>query len=308
LAGVALLGAVVLAVTGCGSSSVSDPPPGAAPTTAGPDSSTNAGSRAPTLGSGQAAISGTVEGPQGPAPGATVEIERVVNGVVARATITAGTAGAWDVRGVPGGSYSVRAWLPPTLAQTSPAGFFLTAQDNHIVTLAMTDLSTPLVQAAVAPNPPVTGQPAAVVVQVTARQVQPDGTVVDQPAVGQSVQLDGQGAWLIPSPNQTNTDTLGQATWTVTCESAGNQSLLADLGSRAVPLGLPACMEAPAPTTTTTTPVPTTSLPTTPQPTTPYPTAPYPSTPYPTTPYPTAPYPSVPAYTAPVPPFPGGGG
>jgi hypothetical protein len=142
-----------------------------------------------------------------------------------------------------------------------------------------------------------------VVVQLTTRQVQPNGTVIDQPAVGQSVQLDGQGAWLIPTPDQTTTDTTGQAQWTVTCEEAGNQSLQADLGSRAVPLGLAPCMEAPPPSTTTTPPVPTTSLPTTPLPTTSLPTVPYPTAPTSTVPYPTAP-----TYTAPAPSFPGGGG
>ena len=284
-----LLTVAVLATAGCGQSSVSSPPDtGGRPVTTGPASAGVAtGNDAPSLGSGQATVTGTVAGPQGPAPGATVEIRRVANGVAARATITSGPGGAWGVRGVPGGSYSVRAWLAPGLAQTSPTRFFLAAQGSHVVALAMTSFATPLVQAAIAPDPPVTGQEAQVVVQITDHQVRSDGSVGNQAAEGLSVRLDGRGAWVIPAANPASTDSSGQATWTVTCEQPGSHPLDADLGAGPVPLDLSACQEAPA-TTTTTPPLPTTSLPT------PLPTRPSPP---PTTaspgPLPTAPSPSV---------------
>ena len=278
----ALLGGVVLVVAGCGQSSDSSPPDTGSPPTTGPVAPPGtAANAAASLGSGQATITGMVEGPQGPVPGATVEIERVVNGIAAQARITGGTDGAWSLRGVPGGSYSIRAWLAPSLTQTATMTFFLAAEADRGVTLDLTSFSTPLVQAAVAPDPPVTGQLAQVVVQVTSRVVQSDGTVVNQPAEGQPVRLDGQGSWLIPAPNPASTDSSGQATWTATCEGAGSQSLTADLGAQAVPLGLSSC-QAPPPTTTTTTPTPTYPLPTYPTTTTTLPSGGAAPAPFPT--------------------------
>jgi hypothetical protein len=273
---IALVGGAVLVVAGCGQSSQSSPPDTSSPpTTVAPAAPT--ANAAPNLGSGQATMTGTVEGPQGPVPGATVEIERVVNGIAAQATVTSGPGGAWNLQGVPGGSYSIRAWLPPNLAQTSATTFFLAGQAVRAVTLDLISFSTPLVQAAIAPDPPVTGQLAQVVVQVTSRQVQADGTIVNQPAAGQSVQLDGQGAWLIPPPNPATTGSSGQATWTVTCDEAGNQSLTASLGAQPVPLGLSPCEAAPSEpstssTTSTTTATTTTTLPSSGQPPAPFPT------------------------------------
>lgn len=277
----------MLGMSGCGQSSVSSPQAPSPSDTAPPPTAT-ADNGAPSLGQGQATLTGTVEGPQGPVPGATVEIDRMVSGVATRASITSGPGGSWAVRGVPGGSYSVRTWLPPTMAQTTPTTFFLAGQGNRALTLQLTSFSTPLVQSAIAPDPPVSGEPAQVVVQVTSRVVQADGSVVNQPAAGLSVQLQGQGAWQIPSPNPTVTDALGQATWTPTCDQAGDQPLEAGVGGQPVPLNLSQCVAPPEPTTTTT-PLPFGGSP--------YPTTPYPTTPYPTSPYPTAPYPSVPSPT-----------
>lgn len=287
---VVLLGGVVFGLAGCGQSSVSRPP-GDPPAATGPAALSTAADGAPSLGTGQATITGTVEGPQGPVPGATVQIEREVNDNSTRATITSGPGGAWDVPTVPGGSYSVRAWLAPNLVQTSPTTFFLAAQGDHDVTLNLASFSTPLVQAAVAPDPPLTGQLAQVVVQVTSRQVRSDGTVVDQPAAGLSVQLDGHGAWVIRPPNPLTTNGSGQVAWTATCDEAGSQSLHATVGTQPVPLTLSACLAptTPVPTAPTLTPPPTsTSTTTVPPPAAPTPTAPTPTVPAPTVPAPTA--------------------
>ncbi|MDQ6784249.1 MAG: hypothetical protein M3063_12595 [Actinomycetota bacterium] len=285
------MGGLATVVAGCGQTSATQSPvTSLRPTTTGPAASVGAVANGASalLGSGQATLTGTVVGPAGPQQGASVEIERHADGLVARTTLISGIGGAWAVRGVPGGSYSVRAWRSPDLAQTTPRALFLAGRASQVVTLELTGFSAPLVQSAVAPDPPVSGEPSHVVVQVITHQVQPDGIVANQPAAGLSVQLVSQGSWQIGAPNPTTTDASGQATWTATCATRGDQSLEVDLiglatrtgpsttspfnqgtssgptpDAGAVPLQVPACHEAPPATTRTPSTAPTPSSSTT---------------------------------------------
>lgn len=278
----ALLGGVALILAGCGQSAA----PVGAPTTAStepPSSAETVTNDAAGLGPGQATLTGTVDGPHGPVPGATVGIEREVNGAVLRAKVISDRGGGWEAHGVPGGSYSIRAWLPPDLAQTSTTTFFLSGQESHDAGLELTSFAAPLVQSAIAPDPPTAGNPSQVVVQVTSRQVKADGTVADQPAQGLSVQLVAQGDWQVAPPNLAITDSSGRASWTATCGAEGAQPLEADLGAgpgsspattfdsttsttpstpdQVVPLNLPPCLAPPPPTSTTPNPSYTTTTP-----------------------------------------------
>ncbi len=258
----ALVGAVTVVAAGCASG---PSPPSSIVTASSTSTADTVANGAPALGSGQATLRGTVQGPQGPVSGATVQIERSADGGPTQASITAGPGGTWAVRGIPGGSYGLRAWLPPDLATTAPTTFFLAAQADRVVTLQLSSVSVPIVQAAVAPNPPITGQPAQVVVQINSRRVRSDGSLTTEAAVGLSVQLNTLGAWSIAQPNPAVTDPSGQATWTATCGARGNQPLEVDLGAQfatsspssltaqGVPLNLVDCAASPFATTTTTT-------------------------------------------------------
>lgn len=233
LRGAGLTAGVVLGAAAC-TSSVSLGHPPTVPTSTRPIPAASAVGLAsngePTIGPGKAVLSGTVEGPAGPVGGATVEVERLVGTGVARAMVTSDAGGSWKLGGVLGGRYSVRAWLAPDLVQISPATFFLADGVNRALTLELASLSKPLVQSAIAPDPPVTGEPTQVVVRLGSQQVQADGTLTTQPDAGLPVQLAG-GGWLISQPNPGVTDVQGQAVWTATCEAAGSQPLQAEVSA-----------------------------------------------------------------------------
>lgn len=268
---------LALVAAGCGAGSAGSPP--AVTTDATTTVASTVPSGLPTMGPGRATLSGTVVGPGGPVAGATVLVERIVDGTPAQARLTSGPGGGWRLDRVLGGGYRVRAWLAPGLAQTSPTAFFLADGADRVVDLELTSFSRPVVQSAIAPDPPLTDQDSQVVVQINARQVQSDGTVTTAPAEGLSLQLVGEGGWLISSANPAVTDSQGQATWTATCTSAGVQALAVDVGSPAsgptssstagssstfagdgsmVSLDVPDCELGP-PSTTSTTPTTTTT-------------------------------------------------
>lgn len=269
-----LTAGVVLGVAACTPSASFVPPPASPVTTRpappGPVGLTSNG--APTIGPGRAALSGTVQGPTGPLPGAMIEVERLVGTSAARAMLTSDAGGTWHLGGVLGGRYVVRAWLAPNLAETSPTTFFLADGVDRFAALELADLSKPVLQSAIAPNPPMTGEPTQVVVRLGSQQVQADGGLMSQPDVGLSVQLIG-GGWLISQPNPGVTDSRGQAVWTATCEAPGSQGLQANVGappatsgvstpaSQTVAIQVAPCI--PAPSTDTTIPSTTTSTTTT---------------------------------------------
>ena len=203
------------------------------------------------IGPGKANLNGTVSGPNGPVGGAQVHIERVVDGNVGSADVTSQPDGTWSLPNILGGLYRIRAWRAPDLALTTPQVLFIAATDTKSVDLQMGSYGGTQVTAAIAPNPPIIGEPAALAVLVSADTVGPDGVVRSSPKTGFTVQLFGQGRWTVDGSLTQPADARGQARWTLTCQELGPQPLSVVLNSADVyPLNLPAC--APVPTTTTT--------------------------------------------------------
>lgn len=185
-----------------------------------------------------------------PVPGATVHLERLVGNQVATVDIPAAADGTWKAQGIIGGLYRVRAWRPPDLAVVDPQIFFLKATDSQIVNLQLQRFTGVQVTSNIAPNPPIVGQPANLVVLVTVSAVAADGTVHGQGKPGVQVELTGGGSWAVGGSVSQVTGPQGTATWAVTCTALGQQSLSVVVdATNSFPLGLPAC--APVPTTTT---------------------------------------------------------
>jgi hypothetical protein len=205
------------------------------------------------MGPGGAGLSGTVAGPDGPVGGADVHVERLVGDGVAAADVVSGADGTWSLAGILGGRYRVRAWRPPDLAVTTPQILFLAATGSQSLALRLDQFGAAQVASALAPDPPVVGQPAGLAVQITVQTVDASGVVRPHPVAAAAAELANGLGWTVTSPNPTTTGATGRATWQLTCDGVGPQSLAVIINDSDVyALNLSACV-APAPPTTTTT-------------------------------------------------------
>ncbi|MHB8464229.1 MAG: carboxypeptidase-like regulatory domain-containing protein, partial [Acidimicrobiales bacterium] len=202
---------------------------------------------------GAAALNGQVLDDAGaPVGGATVHLERLVGTQLAVADVVALADGTFTAPGIIGGLYRVRAWRAPDLAIVDPQIFFLGSTETRTVNLQMQRFTGLQISSNIAPNPPIAGEPANLVVLVAASTVAADGTVHGQGKPGVEVVLTGDGAWSVAGSATATTGPTGTASWQLTCEALGQQSLSVIVGAtNSFPLGLPAC--APVPSTTTST-------------------------------------------------------
>ena len=256
--------AVVLAVASgaCqGSSSDSDR---SAPTTAGPPTTAAPETTvAPTtlatvpgvprttttlssaLGPGDATITGVVNGPEGPVPGATVQVERLFGDDVDGARVQADAAGRWAVTDVNGGRYRLRAWRPPDLVALEPFLLFVAATETAEVPLAVERHGPDRIVGSFAPNPPVRDQPATLVVNVALGQVDGEGILRTNPRPGVLMQLVITAGLVLESPDIALTDGAGNAGFAVRCTQPGTPPAAAvAIAGVSRPLALPACAEA----------------------------------------------------------------
>jgi hypothetical protein len=211
---------------------------------------------------GQATISGTVVGPGGPVAEALVRAERLVGDGAGSMDVVTAADGTFALAGVLGGRYRVRAWkaAPDNLALVDPQVFFLEGKESKVVNLPLHQYQGAAVTSDIAPNPPVIGQPANIVVQVVNRAVDTTGIVRSEPVANVRVELFGPGDWKIRSTNPVIADASGKAQFTAECRRAGQQPLSVVVGDSATfPLTVPPCAvpvdpSAPGDTTTTAAP------------------------------------------------------
>ena len=210
---------------------------------------------AAAIGPGHATLSGTVTGPQGPVPQATVEADRVTDAGTVSAVATTAADGSWSISHILGGRYRVRAWRAPDLAQTAPVVFFLGDLENHPIQLQLQQYGGTQLLWSIAPNPPIVDEPAQLVIRLVVTAVDPSSGVVGSNGVGGAgVQLTGSSNWTVQGSDTATTDGSGSAAWQMVCSSAGSQPLQVQVtGAQSYPVdGLPDCVRPPPPTTTTT--------------------------------------------------------
>ncbi len=217
----------------------------------------------PVPAAGRARLLGVDTGPGGPAGGATVRVEQLVGDDVRVTDVTADDDGAWELPGIAGGRYRIRAFRVPDLIQTDTEVLFLADGSERQIDLDVDAVGRREVDAAVAPDPPVVGRPANVVVQVTEVVVGSDGVAREQPADGVALTLGGGSSDLAAGPTVT-TGSDGRGRWQVVCDQVGGSDLAVDVGGETVSLDVSSCDAPPSPTTT----APTTTEPTTTEPTT----------------------------------------
>lgn len=202
---------------------------------------------------GTAKIGGGVSGPSGPVPGAIVHVERV-NGGYANDFLT-GADARYLFENLPGGRYRVRAFLAPTYAQTESVNVFIASDEPRVVDLKVEQFDQLAVTSAVAPSPPMVGQPFNLVVRVAKRTVDSGGVVRSMPLAGASVVLSSTGTLALNTQASGTTNADGTVTYLSACKGAGALNVTATVRAKVtdppqyVTLDLPAC-EAAATTTT----------------------------------------------------------
>jgi len=265
-----LVALVTLVAGGCTSSKQSaspapTSPPTEAPTTVPPSSTSTTGkptttsSTVPrttvatvlTVGPGNAYLSGTVTGPQGPVDGATVHVERVVGKAVATVEVTTTGGGGWQLPAVLGGSYRVWAFRSPDLAQSDVQTFFLAANERRTVDFTLAGNGGDRIIAVVNPSPPRVDQPATLTVTIGIGRVDDQGRPAITPRPNVLMTLNAGSGFALDSPAQVLTDGNGNGSWRIRCLVAGASSLPLTIATGNTVVNLPPCGAAPAGPTTT---------------------------------------------------------
>jgi hypothetical protein len=263
-AAVAIVAALALAGAACSRvDSLSFPTPPSTPATTTPTTLPDltkvtvaavAGQPATTtaIGPGAATLTGTVTGPNGSVGGADVHVERLVGDGVATADVVSAADGTWSLGGVLGGRYRVRAWRSPDLDLVTPQIFFVPDTGTRSVALQLDQFGGADVATALAPDPPVVGEPAGLAVQITVETVDATGVVRPRPMSGARAELANGLTWTVTGPNPTVTSAGGRATWQLSCDAVGTQPLAVIVNDAvAYAVNLSACVPPPPPTTTT---------------------------------------------------------
>jgi hypothetical protein len=190
----------------------------------------------------------------GPVGGATVLVERLVGDSVGAKTVATAADGSWHLTGILGGRYRVRAWRPPDLTVITPQILLVGRTDNASVALNLMTYNGVSLSATVAPNPPQVGVPTTVVVQATQQVVGSDGVVRAGPFAGATLAISGAGAVVFVGTNPSPTDATGRLTLIMGCVTPGPVGLAGTFdGVTSIPIPVPDCTAAAAPTPSTVT-------------------------------------------------------
>ena len=225
------------------------PPPTDAPVTTAPATTTSTVPGPPRstttlavdVAPGNARISGTVLGPQGPVAGASVRVERLVGDEVGTLDVSAAN-GSFNLPSVRGGRYRLRAWKAPDLYQPTPEAFFLAADEQKSVELRLTKVGPVNVETTVEPTPPPREEPFTIAIFLYAGSVNGEGFLQANPRAGQEVEVAlGPGLGLTSS-NRAKTDGGGKASFSARCRTPGPQSGELRISAEVrLPLALPDC-------------------------------------------------------------------
>jgi hypothetical protein len=210
------------------------------------------------FGPGPFNLTGRVDGPAGPVPGATVLIERFEGPALVSRRIATGQDGVWRLPAVLGGQYRVRAWSVPDMFGRRSTVLFVKAGQGPIV-LTLEQLTDQRLEVPPPPGPPILGRDTDIVLRVVGSSVSADGRIRTTGRPGVLMQLSAAG-WEIRSPVDVVTDASGQAIWKAVCRTARATISVRLAGKDPVAVDIGACVDPPsaevappASTTTTTT-------------------------------------------------------
>jgi hypothetical protein len=200
---------------------------------------------------GTARISGVVQGPEGPVPGATVLLERFVGRRSGSEVVTAGPDGRFTAVDLLGGLYRVRGWLVPSFTAPSSVTLFLAAdQTDTELRIDVRRYDTRKLQAGVETAGVTVGATTRLRALLTQDVVDDDGIVVSSGVAGEVVTVATDAGYSAASTEAT-TDADGYAVFTLTCLTVGTHGVTVTASGSAATVALPPC--GPRVTTTTST-------------------------------------------------------
>jgi hypothetical protein len=212
----------------------------------------------PVIG-GNAKMTGTVFGPDGPVAGATVRLERFVGARGGFADVTTDADGKWEADGVFGGKFRVRAWVRHELATTEPQVAFVTDAPDTTVNLAILveRHDSKRIQAALSVGDPRVDELVTLLVLHDQEDVGDDGIVRSKPIPNVDIDLSTSDGIAIDDstrpPQRTGGD--GFARFTIRCTSLGAHDVTLTGDGQSVTVTLPECLPGTtdtAPTTSST--------------------------------------------------------
>jgi hypothetical protein len=202
---------------------------------------------------GTTVLSGVVLGPDGPVPGATVEIQRHTADGVAFRTIAADDAGRWRATGLLGGRYRVRAWLPGALAMGSSEVAFVPDGEAKDFEFLLWGIDPSPKLELVKNNEVYLGVPATIAVVLTRPVIDDRGVVVTTPIGGSPIFVSAsQNMTVLSDPTQ-STDVDGVARFAIVCSALpaadviNTGVLIARADDLVQTFPMPACVLPPAP-------------------------------------------------------------
>ena len=206
-----------------------------------------------TIRGGDASLSGTLAGPEGPVARGRVRLERFVGQASATLEVATDGQGRWSAKGIQGGRYRVRGWRRPDLGMNSSTVLFLGAEDDQTLALDATAQGEVDVQAALLTPTPTVDVAVTVVALITRHEVDGDGIVQGVPLTGTTATLATGAGWEIAAPEAT-VDGAGEARWTLTCTASRPGDLVITAGEGVGRITVPGCTQPAPPTTATTVP------------------------------------------------------
>lgn len=202
---------------------------------------------------GTASLSGVVLGPDGPVPGASVEIQRHTAVGVAFRTVAADDAGSWRASGLLGGRYRVRAWLPGVLAMGSSEVAFLAGGESKEFEFLLWGIDPSPSLELVKNDEVYLGVPATIAVVLTRPVIDDRGVVVTTPIAGSPIIVSAsQNMSVLSEPTQL-TDADGVARFAIVCnalpveDTISTGVLIARADELVNTFPMPTCVLPPAP-------------------------------------------------------------
>jgi hypothetical protein len=202
-----------------------------------------------TVKGGGAKLAGIITGPSGPLEGAEVVVQRFTNAGAGVVRTQTNSEGRWQVSGVHGGRFRVRAFVPGRYASAGSEVFFLSdgQTKRHNVNLAKPDEES-IVRGIVIGNAHVGGT-GSTMVFVANREIDDDGKTRQVAASGVEVSLVVRGAAVIlTSPESITTGLTGFARFAFDCPGESTGDAQAIVAGKSYPVRITPCIDPGVPT------------------------------------------------------------